>query len=194
MHSSILLALWALLAFVLFKIAVYVQNERRHARNAKRLGCEKAPTTNFDPLGIKNVYRLLKADKEFRIPQYVKGRTDGACQKAGKVLGTFHQVRRSGRRVGAAPICSTYRDCSEYLDSKLLLAFYALRAYTLYYRPKMKANVYAQNVLGSPAIFTVEPKNIQTILATQFKDFGLGEVRNNSFYPLLGWGIVSPPC
>jgi hypothetical protein len=40
-------------------------------------------------------------------------------------------------------------------------------------------------------IFTVDPKNVQTILATQFKDFGLGDARNNNFKPLLGHGIVS---
>lgn len=48
-----------------------------------------------------------------------------------------------------------------------------------------------QNVLGSPAIFTIEPENIKTVLATKFKDFGLGESRNNNFFPLLGFGIVS---
>ncbi|KAF2786950.1 cytochrome P450 52A12 [Melanomma pulvis-pyrius CBS 109.77] len=52
-------------------------------------------------------------------------------------------------------------------------------------------NTFYQNVLGSPAIFTLEPENIKTILATKFKDFGLGESRNNNFFPLLGFGIFS---
>ena len=47
------------------------------------------------------------------------------------------------------------------------------------------------NFMGSECIFTVEPRNLQAILATQFKDFGLGELRNESFSPLLGRGIVS---
>ncbi|KAI1529187.1 CypX, Cytochrome P450 [Pyrenophora tritici-repentis] len=47
------------------------------------------------------------------------------------------------------------------------------------------------NFMGSEGIFTVEPRNIQAILATQFKDFGLGELRNESFSPLLGRGIFS---
>ncbi|KAJ6157474.1 n-alkane-inducible cytochrome P450 [Penicillium chermesinum] len=38
---------------------------------------------------------------------------------------------------------------------------------------------------------TVEPKNIQSILALKFKDFELGTYRNKSFYPLLGYGIFS---
>lgn len=50
---------------------------------------------------------------------------------------------------------------------------------------------YPQQVFGSPMTFTIEPKNVQTLLATQFKDFGLGEWRNGNFNPLLGHGIVS---
>lgn len=73
------------------------------------------------------------------MPQYLKERTEGICEREGRIHATFYQ-----------------------------------------------------NLLGSPAVFTVDPKNIQTILATQFKDFGLGAARNNNFYPLLGWGIVSP--
>lgn len=49
---------------------------------------------------------------------------------------------------------------------------------------------FRQNVMGVEAIFTIEPKNIQAILATQFKDFGLGKIRNRNFSPLLGHGIV----
>jgi hypothetical protein len=54
-----------------------------------------------------------------------------------------------------------------------------------------QANTTYQNLLGSGEFFTVDPKNIQALLATQFKDFGLGAMRNKNFYPLLGWGIVS---
>ncbi|EAW21197.1 cytochrome P450 [Aspergillus fischeri NRRL 181] len=41
------------------------------------------------------------------------------------------------------------------------------------------------------AIFTVEPKNVQTVLALKFKDFELGEYRNRAVRPLLGYGIFS---
>lgn len=41
------------------------------------------------------------------------------------------------------------------------------------------------------SITTVDPKNIQAVLATQFKDFALGAPRKNSLHPLLGSGIVS---
>lgn len=49
-----------------------------------------------------------------------------------------------------------------------------------------------QNTIAAEmSFFTIEPKNIQAILATQFKDFELGERRNGNFKPLLGHGIVS---
>lgn len=53
---------------------------------------------------------------------------------------------------------------------------------------------FGMKVLGAPSIFTVDPKNVQAVLATQFKDFGLGERRNSNFAPLLGQGIVSVSC
>lgn len=45
--------------------------------------------------------------------------------------------------------------------------------------------------LGRTNLFTIDPKNIQAVLATQFKDFELGSVRRSSMHPLLGTGIVS---
>lgn len=46
-------------------------------------------------------------------------------------------------------------------------------------------------MLNRENLFTVEPKNIQAVLATQFKDFALGQSRRNALHPLLGTGIVS---
>ncbi|KAM7188922.1 cytochrome P450 [Rhypophila sp. PSN 637] len=45
--------------------------------------------------------------------------------------------------------------------------------------------------LGNHGISTNDPKNIQAVLATKFKDFGLGERRNSTFRPLLGRGIFA---
>lgn len=50
---------------------------------------------------------------------------------------------------------------------------------------------YVLRSLGRDLMFTTDPKNIQAMLATQFKDFQLGEVRAHSMHPLLGTGIVS---
>ncbi|OJD28967.1 cytochrome p450 [Diplodia corticola] len=46
-------------------------------------------------------------------------------------------------------------------------------------------------IAGEESFFTIEPRNIQAILATQFKDFELGERRNGNFQPLLGHGIFA---
>ncbi|KAM3475810.1 hypothetical protein MY5147_003562 [Beauveria neobassiana] len=40
-------------------------------------------------------------------------------------------------------------------------------------------------------LFTSEPENIKTILATSFKDFSLGDNRRGNFKPLLGEGIFA---
>ncbi|KAJ5133517.1 hypothetical protein N7526_004882 [Penicillium atrosanguineum] len=45
--------------------------------------------------------------------------------------------------------------------------------------------------LGRNHVFTIDPKNIQALLATQFKDFELGQVRHASMHPLLGTGIFT---
>jgi hypothetical protein len=139
MHKSILLGLWAGVSFVLYKIISSIILSRRHAAIARQLGCQPAHPAKqawYDPLGIANVTKLLKADKEYTFPQYLKGCVDAACEENGKVLSTF---------------------------------------------------------MGGESIFTIEPRNVQAILATQFKDFGLGERRNGNFSPLLGHGIVSNP-
>ncbi|KAK7508997.1 cytochrome P450 52A12 [Phyllosticta citriasiana] len=47
------------------------------------------------------------------------------------------------------------------------------------------------NVPGDTVIFTSEPKNIQALLATKFKDFSLGPRRIDNFEPLLGHGIFA---
>ncbi|KUL86136.1 hypothetical protein ZTR_07732 [Talaromyces verruculosus] len=47
------------------------------------------------------------------------------------------------------------------------------------------------NLLGSNFYQTFEPKNIQALLATQFSDFALGDVRRQAFYPMLGNGIFT---
>ncbi|KAF2450153.1 cytochrome P450 52A12 [Karstenula rhodostoma CBS 690.94] len=50
---------------------------------------------------------------------------------------------------------------------------------------------YETDFLGDKVLFTCDPKNIQAMLATQFKDFELGQIRTGSFAPLLGHGIFS---
>ena len=48
----------------------------------------------------------------------------------------------------------------------------------------------SQRQLGETSFVTCDPKNIQAILASQFRDFEFGEKRRNGLRPLLGTGIV----
>ncbi|PYH93210.1 cytochrome P450 [Aspergillus ellipticus CBS 707.79] len=45
--------------------------------------------------------------------------------------------------------------------------------------------------LGTDVIVSCEPKNVQAVLATQFKDFELGAARRNAMHWLLGRGIFT---
>lgn len=48
-----------------------------------------------------------------------------------------------------------------------------------------------QNILGSWHYYTMDPKNVQAILATQFKDFELGPLRRAALGPIIGSGIFT---
>ena len=50
---------------------------------------------------------------------------------------------------------------------------------------------FAHSVLGRDTIVTTDPKNVQAVLALQFKDFGLGKLRRRNFFPMLGNGIFT---
>ncbi|KFY20944.1 hypothetical protein V491_03293, partial [Pseudogymnoascus sp. VKM F-3775] len=53
------------------------------------------------------------------------------------------------------------------------------------------ANTYLYSTMGSTNLFTVDEKNIQAILATQFAGFDIGPKRRRNFMPLLGNGIFT---
>ena len=55
----------------------------------------------------------------------------------------------------------------------------------------MNKRDYSYKVLGTTSFVTAEPKNIQALLATQFKEFSLGDIRKGNFHPLLGHGIFT---
>ena len=50
---------------------------------------------------------------------------------------------------------------------------------------------FVQSVGGFEAIVTSDPKNVQAVLALQFKDFELGSLRRKNFFPMLGNGIFT---
>ncbi|ETN45423.1 uncharacterized protein HMPREF1541_09254 [Cyphellophora europaea CBS 101466] len=54
-----------------------------------------------------------------------------------------------------------------------------------------RTHTWLQAFAGATVINTLEPKNVQAILATQFKDFEFGSVRQGCFYQMFGYGIFS---
>lgn len=46
-------------------------------------------------------------------------------------------------------------------------------------------------LFGKHILHTVEPRNVQAVLATRFEDFDIGEIRHRQFGPLLGYGIFT---
>ncbi|KAL9094940.1 MAG: hypothetical protein Q9165_002890 [Trypethelium subeluteriae] len=46
-------------------------------------------------------------------------------------------------------------------------------------------------MLGKMVFNTIEPKNIQAVMALNFKDYEIGKIRNGSFMPLLGNNIFT---
>ena len=56
---------------------------------------------------------------------------------------------------------------------------------------KMGTLTHEYRILGTTGFMTNDPKNIQAILATQFHDFEIGQMRIKNFQPLLGTGIFT---
>ncbi|KZL80721.1 cytochrome p450 [Colletotrichum incanum] len=56
---------------------------------------------------------------------------------------------------------------------------------------EQKDYTYEQTILGTKQIMTIDPPNIQAMLATQFQDFEIGPIRRDNFAPLLGSGIFT---
>jgi cytochrome P450 len=57
--------------------------------------------------------------------------------------------------------------------------------------PKQGGQTSQVELLGDTLIITIDPKNVQTILALKFDDFELGPNRNEALRPLLGHGIFA---
>lgn len=58
------------------------------------------------------------------------------------------------------------------------------------HRTEFMGPTFTMDMLGGHFVFTIDPENIKTALATNFKDFGLGQ-REHTFGPLLGKGIFT---
>lgn len=56
---------------------------------------------------------------------------------------------------------------------------------------RMGVNTWRYTIFGRTNVTTIDPRNVQAVLATQFGTFDLGPPRANWFWPLLGNGIFT---
>ena len=132
MCSTTLLILCPLTALILYKLFTFIIAKYRYARIAKILGCKPAPVLpTGDPLGIRNIIRLVKSNNAGKLLQYLMERTEIVSKQEGRPVFT-----------------------------------------------------YETHIVRNWLIATCDPKNIQAVLATQFKDFELGPIRFGTFSPL----------
>lgn len=89
MHPSIQFALLAVASFLVFKIVTYIQDERYHRAQAKKLGCQApASSQGRDPFGLENLIRMLHAFRSDNLPYYVKERGDEVEKEIGRRVTT----------------------------------------------------------------------------------------------------------
>ena len=58
-------------------------------------------------------------------------------------------------------------------------------------RFKQHGVTYKTNMLGEDVVFTIDPENIRTVLATKFSDYSLGDKRKGALSHVFGHGIMT---
>ncbi|GAB1200008.1 hypothetical protein APSETT444_009368 [Aspergillus pseudonomiae] len=86
---------------------------------------------------------------------------------------------------------NTLKEVLRAYKEKLIPMLSARRVETMTAREGRYVTTFRFRQMGRESVFTSDPKNMQAILATQFKDFELGNARRNTMHPLLGPGIFS---
>jgi hypothetical protein len=83
MQSYILYPLCFLAAFVLYHIASFITSELSYRKNARLNNCERAPPLRLDdPLGVKMMVDMARADKQFRLVVWFKDMMEAAHRRA----------------------------------------------------------------------------------------------------------------
>ncbi|PLB48130.1 putative cytochrome P450 family protein [Aspergillus steynii IBT 23096] len=86
---------------------------------------------------------------------------------------------------------STLREVMRADHAKMVPPTFRGRFETMRKQENRLVTTFEQVQLGRKSIVTFDPKNVQAVLATQFKDFELGEPRRNALHSLLGSGIFT---
>ncbi|KAF7588445.1 hypothetical protein BBP40_005709 [Aspergillus hancockii] len=86
---------------------------------------------------------------------------------------------------------STLKEVLRADKEKLIPVLSQQRAEKMTAREGRYVSTFRFRQVGRELIFTSDPKNVQALLATQFKDFELGQSRRNALHSLLGSGIFT---
>ncbi|KAF2493894.1 cytochrome P450 alkane hydroxylase-like protein [Lophium mytilinum] len=60
-----------------------------------------------------------------------------------------------------------------------------------WHRYEKSGNTFTCRLINCPTVFTIDPVNIKTILATKFEDFKLSTIRVDAMVPIFGHGIFT---
>ncbi|KAG2412497.1 hypothetical protein HFD88_010054 [Aspergillus terreus] len=86
---------------------------------------------------------------------------------------------------------STLREILHALKEYELPRLFQRRYERMCARAGRTVDTFCVTQLGRETVFTCDPKNVQAMLATQFKDFGVGPARQTSVELFLGHGIFT---
>ncbi|KAA8650482.1 hypothetical protein EYZ11_007663 [Aspergillus tanneri] len=86
---------------------------------------------------------------------------------------------------------STLKEILQADKEKMIPPLLCRRVEKMSVREKRTVETFRLVQMGRNSIFTCDPKNIQALLTTQFKDFELGAPRKNTLHSLLGTGIFT---
>ena len=77
MQLYLLALIWSVAAYIVYTIISKIVLDRRHAAEAKRLGCKPVQTLpNTLPLAIDRVYEAISADRKKLFPNVIQDRWD----------------------------------------------------------------------------------------------------------------------
>ncbi|KAI0124110.1 cytochrome P450 52A1 [Xylariales sp. AK1849] len=108
-----------------------------------------------------------------------------------------HAAKRAkARRLGCLPVKSTPQRLPDFGLSNVFQVMNAFKSGKLLELTESrfqtaKASTVAITTLGRTTIWTMDPKNVQSILALDFKSWSIGSRRKRAFHSLLGKGIFT---
>lgn len=79
----------------------------------------------------------------------------------------------------------TFLEELKYIKAHTLLSSYQQRF------QQLECTTFGASIIGLPFFFTIEPENIKSILATDFKSYSVGKERKKALRPILGDGIFT---